>query len=120
MLIVDDSSGVRAALRVALEVDGRFQVVGEAGDGNEAVAWARMLKPDVILLDLLMPGCDGHSALPQLREASPDSVVVILSSVHPSEVSPQDSLWAGAVLDKAADLASVVERIEQLRAVAGG
>lgn len=114
VLIVDDSSGIRATLRVAIGVDGRFDVVGEAADGAEAVERAGALKPDLILLDLLMPGRGGLEILPQLRLASPGSVVVILSCIDPSEVSAAAILSSRAVLDKTRDLSAVIERMGEL------
>src|SRR5215211_2675777 len=59
VLIVDDHSVVRRGLRMFLEDDPELQIVGEARDGAEAVAQARELRPDVVLMDLLMPGMDG-------------------------------------------------------------
>src|SRR5215210_319769 len=79
ILIVDDHPITRAALTSLLEGHG-FTVAGEAADGEEAIESARRLSPDLVLLDLSMPGLDGLGALPRLREAAPDSEVVVLTA----------------------------------------
>jgi DNA-binding NarL/FixJ family response regulator len=78
-LVVDDHPLTRAALVGLLEQHG-FPVVGEAGDGNEAIEVARRLRPELVLLDLAMPGLGGLEALPRLRAASPASEVVVLTA----------------------------------------
>jgi NarL family two-component system response regulator LiaR len=62
ILIADDHEVVRQGLRTLLALDPEFEVVGEAVDGSEAVRYARRLRPDVILMDLLMPDLDGVAA----------------------------------------------------------
>jgi DNA-binding NarL/FixJ family response regulator len=79
ILLVDDHPLTRDALATLLEQKG-FSVVGQAGDGNEAIDVARRLLPDLVLLDLSMPELDGISALPRLREAAPDCEVVVLTA----------------------------------------
>jgi two-component system, NarL family, response regulator DegU len=79
ILIVDDHPLTRDALGSLLEQHG-FDVVGQASDGAEAIAMASRLRPDLVLLDLTMPGMDGLSALPTIREASPESEVVVLTA----------------------------------------
>ena len=79
ILIVDDHPLTRGALATLLGQNG-FDVIGEAGDGNEAIEAARRLHPDLVLLDLSMPDLDGLSALPRLREAAPDCEVVVLTA----------------------------------------
>jgi DNA-binding NarL/FixJ family response regulator len=79
ILLVDDHPLTRDALATLLEQHG-FDVVGQAGDGNEAIESARQLQPDLILLDLSMPELDGISALPRLREAAPECEVVVLTA----------------------------------------
>src|SRR5947208_12575539 len=79
ILLVDDHPLTRSALAGLLTQHG-FEVVGEAADGEEAVAAAGRLEPDLILLDLSMPGLDGLSALPRLREAAPKCEVVVLTA----------------------------------------
>lgn len=78
-VVVDDVEDVRVLLRAALRADGRFEVVGEAGDAAGAVAVVVETEPDLVLLDLAMPGGDGLAALPLLREQCPTARVVIVS-----------------------------------------
>jgi DNA-binding NarL/FixJ family response regulator len=79
ILLVDDPPLTRSALAGLLKQQG-FDVVGEAADGEEAISRAGELHPDLILLDLSMPGLDGLSALPRLREAAPSCEVVVLTA----------------------------------------
>jgi DNA-binding NarL/FixJ family response regulator len=79
LLIVDDHPLTRDALASLLAQHG-FDVVGQASDGTEAIELASELEPDVILLDLSMPGLDGLDALPRLREAAPVCEVVVLTA----------------------------------------
>jgi DNA-binding NarL/FixJ family response regulator len=79
ILLVDDHPLTRSAL-AGLLVQHGFDVVGEASDGEEAVERAGDLRPDLVLLDLSMPGVDGLTALPRLREAAPDCEVVVLTA----------------------------------------
>jgi len=80
VLVVDDHKLVREGLRFLLEQEEGIQVVGECADGGEAVAAMRGLRPDVVLLDLLMPRVDGLTALPELKAAGPEVRVVVLTS----------------------------------------
>jgi DNA-binding NarL/FixJ family response regulator len=79
ILLVDDHPLTRSALSGLLKQNG-FDVVGEAEDGEQAIVRAAELAPDLILLDLSMPGLDGLSALPRLREAAPSCEVVVLTA----------------------------------------
>jgi two-component system, NarL family, response regulator LiaR len=81
VLIVDDHSVVRQGLRMFLSLDPDLEVVGEAADGAEAVRLARQLRPDVVLMDLLMPVMDGIAATAAIRRELPDTEVLALSSV---------------------------------------
>ena len=93
VLVADDLPQIRAVLRRALEADGRFEIVGEAADGNTAVEMATSLRPDAIVLDLSMPGMDGMEAIPKILAASPATKIVVLSGF--TEMAP-DVLKAGA------------------------
>jgi DNA-binding NarL/FixJ family response regulator len=84
ILIVDDHPLTRDALAALLTQQG-FDVVGEAADGQEALAVTRKLQPDLVLLDLTMPGMDGLTALPALREEAPDCEVVVLTASDAEE-----------------------------------
>jgi DNA-binding NarL/FixJ family response regulator len=79
ILIVDDHPLTRDALATLLGQNG-FDVVGQAGDGIEAIESARQLQPDLVLLDLSMPELDGLGALPRVREAAPECEVVVLTA----------------------------------------
>ena len=79
VLIVDDHPLTRDALGALLIQQG-FAVAGEASDGAEAIDVAARLEPDIVLLDLSMPGLDGLGALPQIRAAAPDCEVVVLTA----------------------------------------
>jgi DNA-binding NarL/FixJ family response regulator len=79
VLIVDDHPLTSEALSSLLTQNG-FDVVGQAGDGGEAISRAAELHPDIVLLDLTMPGMDGLTALPRIREAAPDCEVVVLTA----------------------------------------
>ena len=79
VLVVDDHPLTQSALGGLLEQNA-FSVVGEAQDGAEAVSRARELQPDLVLLDLSMPGLDGLAALPELRAAAPQAEVVVLTA----------------------------------------
>jgi DNA-binding NarL/FixJ family response regulator len=84
ILVVDDHPLTRDALAALLAQQG-FDVVGEAADGYEALSAARRLQPEIVLLDLTMPGMDGLTALPQLREEAPTSEVVVLTASDAEE-----------------------------------
>jgi DNA-binding NarL/FixJ family response regulator len=80
VLVVDDHAVVREGLRTFLGLQDGLEVVGEAGDGEEAVAEAVRLRPDVILMDLTMPRLDGVEAMRELRRRLPGTRVVVLTS----------------------------------------
>jgi DNA-binding NarL/FixJ family response regulator len=81
ILIVDDHAVVRQGLKMFLSLDSELEIVGEAVDGRQAVALARQLQPDVVLMDLLMPVMDGVTAIGILRREVPEAEVVALTSV---------------------------------------
>jgi NarL family two-component system response regulator LiaR len=96
VLIVDDHSVVRRGLRMFLEDDPELEIVGEAGDGAQAVEEARSLKPDVVLMDLLMPRMDGIAATGIIRGELPDTEVIALTSVL-EDASVVGAVRAGAI-----------------------
>ena len=79
LLLVDDEPAVRRGLRIWLTLEPNLEVVGEAGGGTEAISLTQALRPDVILMDVEMPGMDGISATAALRSVAPQSAVVILT-----------------------------------------
>jgi DNA-binding NarL/FixJ family response regulator len=91
ILIADDHSVVRQGLRMFLGLDPDLEVVGEAEDGEQALNLAQRLRPDVVLMDLLMPRMDGVAAIGAIRKGLPDTEVIALTSVL------EDDLVVGAV-----------------------
>jgi DNA-binding NarL/FixJ family response regulator len=95
IILADDHPVVSRGMRALLERERDFSIVGVAADGLEAVRLAEQLKPDVLVLDLMMPGLSGLEALRILRERSPRTRVVILS-MHSSNAFIARSLQNGA------------------------
>jgi len=79
ILIADDHQILRAGLRTLLNADPNFEVIGEATNGEEAVEAAQQLKPDIVLMDLSMPGIDGLEATRQLSRLAPETRILILT-----------------------------------------
>jgi two-component system, NarL family, response regulator LiaR len=96
ILLVDDHAVVRQGLRMFLSLDPDLEIVGEASNGEEGVALARRLKPDVVLMDLLMPGMDGIAATAVLRRELPNTEVIALTSVLEDRLVV-DAIRAGAI-----------------------
>jgi NarL family two-component system response regulator LiaR len=96
VLITDDHGVVRQGLRMFLSLDPDIQVVGEASNGQEALAMVRDLEPDVVLMDLLMPVMDGISATKAIRSELPDVEVIALTSVL-EDASVTGAVRAGAI-----------------------
>jgi two-component system, NarL family, response regulator LiaR len=95
VLIVDDHEMVRSGLATFLRVQDDLELVGEASDGNEAVRLCEVVKPDVVLMDMVMPGLDGAGATRVIRERHPETRVIALTS-FPEEDLVQRALEAGA------------------------
>jgi PAS domain S-box-containing protein len=119
VLIVDDAEDIRALLRMKLDREGRFDVVGEAADGVDAVEKARSLQPHLVLLDMAMPRMDGLQALPLIREAVPDVRVIVLSGFNQSTLE-REALAAGAdrYIVKGGSMRDLVDEIEKVLRVA--
>src|SRR4051812_39493582 len=99
---------MRALLRRTLHLDGRFEVVGEAADGAEAIAVVTELRPDLVILDIPRPKLAGISALPGLRAASPATTIVMLSGL-PAQDMERASVAGGAVgyIEKGEDISTL-------------
>lgn len=96
VLLVDDHALVRAGVRAYLETQADIEIVGEAATGREAVDLAARHVPDVVLMDLVMPGMDGVEATHRIRAASPRTQVVVLTSFH-EDASIFPAIRAGAL-----------------------
>ena len=96
ILLVDDHTVVRKGLRTFLSYDPEMEVVGEAADGAQALSLARELTPDVVLMDLLMPGMDGIAATAAIRRELPETEVLALTSVL-EDASVVGAVRAGAI-----------------------
>ncbi|SDL56158.1 response regulator [Nonomuraea jiangxiensis] len=116
VLIADDHPVVRQGLRTFLDLQDDITVVGEAGDGEQAVALVGELAPDVLLLDLKMPVLDGLGTLERLN-GSATRVVVLTSVSDPSDVGPAMRAGASGFLYKDVDPPALVQAV---RAVHGG
>ena len=81
VLLVDDHAVVRQGLRMFLSLDPDLQIIGEATNGLEAVEMSKQLKPDIILMDLLMPVMDGLTAIQRIKKAQPEVEIIALTSV---------------------------------------
>jgi len=118
VLLVDDHALLRTSLRSRLEDEYGIEPVGEAGHAEQAMAKARALQPDVILLDLLLPRTSGYEAIPELLAVSPESRILVVSSqAGPESVRQAISAGARGYVPKRA---SDAELIEAIRRVAAG
>jgi CheY-like chemotaxis protein len=114
VLIVDDQRAVRDLVKLALSLDGSFEVVGEAADGLQAIELAKSERPDLVVLDLHMPVLGGADALPRILEASPESRVVVLSALEEGAVPAEDLQGAAGYFDKASGLDAMLAELPLL------
>jgi len=118
VLIVDDHSVVRQGVRAFLEAQADLSVVGEAESGEQAVQLAQKYLPDVVLMDLLMPGMNGVEATRLVKQVSPRSQVIVLTSYYEDEnIFP--ALRAGAISYTLKDI-HPTELVEAVRKAARG
>jgi len=118
IVLADDHTVVRSALRMLLEAEPDFEVVAEAGTADDAIRYIRGHKPDVLILDLNMPGRPSLDAIPEILEVSPGTSVVILTMRNEPAFARQ-ALSAGVrgyVLKEAAD----AELVQAVRSAAAG
>ena len=116
VLVVDDAANLRELLTVLLEIEDDFEVVGTAADGQQAVAAAETLQPDLVLLDLAMPVMDGLQALPLLRARVPDARIVIFSGFeHQALAEEAVSAGADAYIEKGTSVTQLVSQLRSLR-----
>jgi len=112
VLIVDDMPQVRGELRVLLQISNEVEVIGEAGDGQDAVRQAELLHPDVIIMDMEMPILDGLKATTQIKRLKLARRVVILS-VHsePEDISRAMQAGADIFIQKGSPYSTLMEAI---------
>jgi two-component system, NarL family, response regulator NreC len=118
IVLADDHTVVRSALRLLLDGEPEFEVVAEAGDAEAAIRYVRGHKPTVLILDLNMPGRSSFDALPDLHEASPETEIVVLTMQNEPAFARR-ALQAGVrgyVLKEAADS----ELVQAVRSAAAG
>ncbi|MBI4203295.1 MAG: response regulator transcription factor [Chloroflexi bacterium] len=95
IVVADDHSIVRHGLKALLEAESEFAIVGEAADGDEAIHLVNELTPDVLIVDMVMPGRGGLEVIDEIRNSSPGTKIVVLS-MHRNEAYVQASLRNGA------------------------
>ena len=117
VLICDDLAELRRLFRRILRKEPDIEVIGEATDGRQAVEMAIKLRPDVILLDVLMPVSDGLQALEEIRRVSPSSKVIMLTGLNESSLGDTAAeLGADDYIEKGASFADIAARIRKLTA----
>ena len=115
ILVVDDHAVVRMGLISLLETESDITVVGEASDGEEAVAKARKLRPDLVLLDVVMPSKDGIAATSDIKSELPDVKILILTTFSSTDdIARAVRAGADGVLLKSSDYAEVVTAIRRV------
>lgn len=114
-VIVDDSTDIRTMLRLVLGRDPRFEVVGEASDGLQAIEVTRSTQPDLVIIDLVMPLMGGLDAMPEIRRGCPGCQVILYTSSAHSAVE-EEALSQGAVgvIDKTSMILDVPQQVVQL------
>ena len=116
ILILDDDNDIRSIIRMSLEFTGNFDVV-ECSDGRDAVRLARETQPDLILLDVMMPGMDGPAVLAMLRaddDTASIPVIFLTAKPQPSDVKALVALGAIGALSKPFDPMSLSDRIQEI------
>lgn len=115
VFLCDDVQAFRALMRYALEEEAGISVVGEAADGRAGIEGVARLRPDVVLLDLSMPVCDGLEAITGMLERSPGSRVIALSGFTADRMAaPMLEHGASAYLEKGTDLAVIADTVRRV------
>lgn len=110
VLVVDDEPDIRILLWLAVEADGRCQVVADASNGLEGVALAAEYQPDVVVVDQMMPEMDGVHAVPLIREVAPRSKVIMLSALSTDDLRARAmEAGADAYLEKSASFRPLLD-----------
>jgi DNA-binding NarL/FixJ family response regulator len=116
VLVVDDAANLRELLTLLLDTEDDFDVIGTASDGQQAIAVAEALLPDIVLLDLAMPVMDGMQALPLLRQIVPNARIVVFSGFERSGLVDEAlEVGADAYLEKGASVMQLVQLLRELR-----
>lgn len=115
VVIADDVAEIRRLLTRMLSTDDRFEIVGEAENGQEAIDRCRELLPDLLILDVNMPVMSGFEALPALRDALPGGLIVVFSGFDARRAEPRAvELGADAYVEKGTSGAEFLERLRAL------
>jgi DNA-binding NarL/FixJ family response regulator len=120
LFVCDDAADFRMLLRYAVEDEDALELVGEAADGETGIAGVAATRPDVALVDLHMPGVDGLEAIPRMRQAAPETRIVVMSGFGREHMEGR-ALAAGAhgYLQKGADLAAILATLASIAAHGG-
>lgn len=112
VVLADDTPEIRTLLRLTLEDQGDIEVVGEAGDGAEAVEIVSELQPDALVLDLAMPVMDGFEAIPEVRRRAPETKIIVLSGFDKNVMSERAlSLGADMYFEKGISFFDLAEKV---------
>ena len=114
ILLVDDHKIVREGLNAVLSLYEDFRIIGEAQNGNEAISLCRQHKPDIVLMDLIMPDMDGITATRKIKQDAPDTEIIVLTSFHEdSHIFPAIQAGALSYLLKDVDAGELVQAIRR-------
>lgn len=112
VVLADDTPEIRTLLRLMLEDQGEIEVVGEAGDGAEAVKIVTELQPNALVLDLAMPVMDGFEAIPKVRRNAPETKIIVLSGFDRTAMSDRAlSLGADFYYEKGMSFFELAEKV---------
>lgn len=114
VLVVDDAPEVRRLLSHRLPIYGSFEIVAEAVDGEDGIAQAKAVQPDLIVLDVLMPGRSGIEVAPEVRAAAPDARILLYSSLDTLARANPSRIGVDAIVDKAERLGELEEALAAL------
>lgn len=113
VVIADDESDVRLLLHIQLELEG-FEIAGEATDGRSAIEQCRDARPDVVILDLLMPGVNGFEAIPTLRRQHPEVAIVAYTAVAGEYVRKEMARLHIPLLLKSGNVTALASKIREV------